>query len=309
MPPHPLDDDVQLNFTYPLYKHETNAWLSSTEAFVRGVFACGKGADKKVQARVKAIFGYTPEDGYLVICDRTLFCPTGEQLCDLGLIHSHYSTPEEGPNTVFTVQDVRKKLTDEVYDHFGLYEPGVVYHLGTFEPSHVPFRVHQAVMQQIDPERRLLHSRTHAAGHLIAVAVQRLHLRGALSGDLTFNGVDRSPNLVVELGGMLDRKHRQAKRDIQREINEIISKNVRLETRRWNWQEALERGVRLPPKSETTIELMRVITLEGNEGLYLCGAPFVANTGVVGRVQIKKLTVHKKEEVTRIEYSISQNAP
>lgn len=211
-------------------------------------------------------------------------------------MHSHYDN--YGPRVVFTVIKVARKAN------------GAIFHLGTFDPPHIPFLVNQPVIQQISPERRLLVSRVHVCGHLIGLAISRLTDKGILKGLKEQRGVWQTPHSCVDFDGILEGCGRKAKLAITRQLNSMIKKDIRLEICKWKREEALIEGVRLDPNRDMgPDDFVRAIKIPG-VGWYMCNGPIVAKTGTIGPAQVVRIqTRDDDKEITRFTYGIKPKAP
>lgn len=243
------------------------------------------------------LFDKIPENGYLVVTDRTLFhAAQAGQPEDRGFMHSHYC--EDEPKVVFTITDVREKIA------------GPVFHLGTFDPDRVPFVKDQLVVQAVQPERRFFRSRVHVAGHLIGIAVERLVANGVLDGIRNFKAVHYRPHWIVEFEGLLERGNKHAQQQINQEVNEMVKKDARLHLRYWSIDKGHEKGasMRSFESGPASKQVSRFVEIDGI-GAYACSGTFVSKTGTVGRVKVVSIHLHKKKDVTRMWYGIEREAP
>lgn len=212
-------------------------------------------------------------------------------------MHSHYY--KNGPKVVFTILDVRDK------------HPGPVYHLSVFEPDKMPFEKRQIVIQCVQPERRLFRTRVHVAGHLIGIAVERLVEKGVLDGIRNFKAVYCRPYWIAEFEGLIGRESEYAVIQINQEVDELVKRDSKCHLRLWSIGEAMERkvSVKKMENARETKQEVRCVEIDG-VGAYACSrCPFVSKIGVLGRVKVVSIHLHKKRDVTRMWYGIQLEAP
>lgn len=153
------------------------------------------------EARVQEIA--EENDKTVVILDATIFYPQGGgQPYDKGAMESGVGK--------FIVEETR-------------FADGIVKHIGHFEKG--GFSVGEQVKLSVDPERRLLHSRLHSAGHVVDMAVAALGLPW-----IPGKGFHFPQGPYVEYAGSLDGLDKdRIKGDLEELCKKFISEN--LETR------------------------------------------------------------------------------
>ena len=196
-------------------------------------------------------------EAFTVRLNQTLFHPRGGgQPADRGvLIHS------AGAGVAVPVIDVRNA------------DDGAVDHLVA---SDAPLQLGDRVLMQVDADSRLLHARLHSAGHLLALAGERIEpgLRGIAGhhwpgeARVEFEGVATNPeDLEKALRSMLEE---------MRAANLSISASLDTDGRR---SIMIDKAAPVP-----------------------CGGTHVAQTAAIGRIDIRKIKI--KAGRVRVSYDI-----
>jgi alanyl-tRNA synthetase len=142
--------------------------------------------------------------------------------------------------------------------------------------SEAPLQLGDRVLMRVDADIRLLHARLHSAGHLLALAGERIEpsLRGIAGhhwpgeARVEFEGIATNPkDFEMALGSMLEE---------MRAANLAISASVDAEGRR---SIAIDLAVPVP-----------------------CGGTHVAETAAIGRIAIRKIKI--KADRVRVGYDI-----
>lgn len=197
------------------------------------------------------------EKGKAVILDETIFYPQGGgQPADRGEIVS-------GSN-VFIVNDVR------------LNENGTVLHFGEFKNRE--FKNGDKVFLKIDKDRRTLNAKIHSAGHLLDCAVSKLNIEG-LRPTKGFHFPDGP---YVEYDGMVGNSA-EILPILQKNIDELVEQNLRIERKDLDNEEAHKMGVCVPVGKSA-----RVINFEGYPACG-CGGTHVTNASGIGKITVRKI--------------------
>jgi Ser-tRNA(Ala) deacylase AlaX len=212
--------------------------------------------------------------GIAVVLDQTIFYPQGGgQPADQGQISS--------PNATFNVNDVR-------------FVDGVVHHYGTF--SNGEFAGDESVMLRINPDRRLLHTKLHSAGHLIDATVRLLEL------PLTpTKGYHFSDGPYVEYDGEIPVDQREDIRlRLEQKVNELM--NSKLETQVvYATQAQMQEICGFIPNYIINDKEIRVVTLVPKLGCP-CGGTHVKNSQDIGHITLTKIRI--KGGQSRICYKL-----
>jgi len=196
------------------------------------------------------------EKGEAVILDQTIFYPQGGgQPADHGEII-------KGEN-IFIVKDVR------------LDEYGVVYHFGEFKNG--SFNLDDKVILKIDKDRRILNAKLHSAGHLIDCAILNLNLNIKAE-----KGYHFSDGPYVECDGILENVE-QAIFLLQNEINGLLKKDLKVEVKNLNQNEAEDMGL-LAPAGKS----VRIVGFESQKPCG-CGGTHIKSASEIKNIFIRKI--------------------
>ena len=193
--------------------------------------------------------------------------------------------------------------------------PGVILHVGRFESgASQKFTVGQRVLQRIDGERRHLNSRIHTAGHIVGLAVRHLSQDSngrspvsELAGVTELKAQHYPDAAFVEFRGLIDGKHKAA---IQAQCNTFVEQALPIKVYWWNEEELRERCAIVPENVAVPVipeggdgepGLVRAVDIEG-AGAYPCGGTHVADTSVVGKVELRKIS--RSKGITKVSYQI-----
>ncbi|PLB39571.1 putative alanine--tRNA ligase [Aspergillus candidus] len=249
----------------------------------------------------RALFQERTDQYYVVITAGTIFHPQGGgQPSDTGTMESLSSPPSSTP-TRFTVHTARKTNNQ-------------VLHLGTFDPPSQPFAPGEVITQQIDPAKRLLHSRLHTAGHVLGGAVRQL-LEDKIEGFDELKASHFPGSAACEFRGLIPGEW---KGGIQERVREIVGGGVEVRVEWWGVGEFKERGLgRLlggigiagdpdeggngGEEEEGKGKKLRVVVIDGVEA-YPCGGTHVETTDLCGEVLVKKIV--RKSGVSKVSYSV-----
>ena len=156
------------------------------------------------------------------------------------------------------------------------------------------------MVQEIDGEKRDLHSRIHDGGHILSLAVR--HLRSAIP-DVTELKASHYPDAAfVEFKGLIDGKHKDA---IQAKCDEFVNAGLPVEVRWWDEKELREKCAFVPEVVHAGDKggLIRAVDIVG-AGAYPCGGTHVEDTSLVGKVNVRKIS--RSKGISKISYSVSQ---
>ncbi|KAE8332568.1 Threonyl/alanyl tRNA synthetase [Aspergillus sergii] len=264
--------------TFLAYQHDWN--LLSLDTPVTTVYRFNELEDPNRQ-----LFPAGNDDDYVVVTEKTIFHPQGGgQPSDVGTM--------TGPaGTTFTVTAVRMDATGQ----------GQVLHLGRFsDGSSSVFAKSETVRQEVDAEKRLLHSRLHTAGHVLGAAVR--HLLEKEVKDFDELKASHAPGSAsCEFQGLIEGKWKEP---IQKRVDEYIAdkREVRVE---W-WDEAMfrEKGLErlIPDRSLMPGEKFRVVNIVGTE-VYPCGGTHVDTTDLCGPTSVTKIS--RKSGKSRVSYAVN----
>ncbi|KAM0278185.1 hypothetical protein ACHAQH_005298 [Verticillium albo-atrum] len=229
----------------------------------------------------KLLFKATTGNDYLVATDQTLFyAQGGGQPADTGGMTSMIT----GTAANFHVTGVRKTAE------------GTILHLGSFGDS--PFERGDLVTQNIDMDKRRLHSKIHDAGHIISSAVRKLV--DAIPDVTELKAQHYPDSAFVEFKGFIDGKH---KTDIEAAANAMIDENLPIRVCYWTQDELAKACWSVP---ETLVlpegELARAVDIEG-AGAYACGGTHMATTGEVGHIRIRN--IKRQRGISKISYELA----
>jgi Ser-tRNA(Ala) deacylase AlaX len=223
------------------------------------------------------------EDQVLTTEETIFYVQGGGQPSDIGVIESNEVT--------FEVNSVRHPAVGGQILHFGRFKPDTA--SGTFKAG-------EEVRQTIDAEKRDLFSRLHTGGHILGLAINALSREGVLP-PLTESKASHYPDsAAVEFGGLIEGKHKDA---IQAKTDEFVKGASKVLIHYWPMERLLKdctgvsEGFELPEGEE----LGRVVEMEGL-GAYPCGGTHVTDCGLVGKIEVKKIS--RSKGVSRVSYRV-----
>ena len=208
------------------------------------------------------------DEGYIIVNQTPFYGESGGQVGDQGVIRGN-------AGAVFRVSDTLKKLGD-LFVHVGKVEAG-------------KFTVGEAVLLEVDHDRRLRTRSNHSATHLLHEGLRQIlgtHVaqKGSLvSADrLRFDFSHPKPMTVDEVAKVQDL------------ANVVVAQNVQVETRVMAIDDAMESGA-MALFGEKYGDEVRVVSMgnapEGGAGnrawsVELCGGTHVERTGDIGLVYV-----------------------
>lgn len=231
--------------------------------------------DDSYQRACEATIIEVTDDG-LVVCDRTVFYPTGGgQPCDEGTMTAG--------DTTWTVTDVKKRGADVLHKVEG---PSV--------PS-----TGSVIQMQIDWERRYRLMRTHTAMHVLCGVIFR-----------EFDALVTGGNMALDKARMdfeLEDLSQERVRRIEDLANQAIAAGLAVTWRQIPREEAFQ----IPDLIRTKINLLpdfitevRVVTIDGLD-MQADGGTHVRNTAEVGGLKIvgtrSKGRINKRLEIALID--------
>lgn len=229
-----------------------------------------------------------PNSSHALTTTETIFyVQGGGQPSDTGIIES---TPEPAQVT-FEVDSVRHSTVGREILHFGRY---------TSDAVNGVFAADVDIKQSIDGDKRDLYSRLHTAGHILGLAIQALSREGVLPPLIESKASHYPESAAVEFGGLIEGKHKEA---IQKKTDEFVAGNSKVRIHWWTMEKLLKDGTGVTedfslPEGE---ELARVVEMEGL-GAYPCGGTHVTDCGLVGKIEVKKIT--RSKGVSRVSYRV-----
>ncbi|KAL9115397.1 MAG: hypothetical protein Q9227_000718 [Pyrenula ochraceoflavens] len=233
----------------------------------------------------RQLFKNAKDTDDILTTSETIFYPQGGgQPSDTGYMKSPPGAAEEG---TFAVESVRYATSS-----------GEILHCGHFEaPNPSTFHSDQPVTQEIDGERRELHSRIHSAGHILGLAVAELKIPDIDEGTRAMHFPESA---FVDFKGLIDGKHKDA---IQTKVDELVQQDIPIHVQFWAWPEAREKCNISPDEMGLDpSEPVRAVEVEGL-GAYPCGGTHVHSTKGVGKINVRKIT--RSKGVSKISYNVS----
>lgn len=222
---------------------------------------------------------YTP---YILTTPSTIFhAQGGGQPSDTGKI---VSTSSENP--VFTVHQVRK------------VDPAIL-HMGVFDSESAKFDVKQELKQDIDVDKRILHSRIHTAGHVIGLAINALVKQGQLPSDIIDGKASHYPGAAfVEFTGLIPGT---AKEPIQSAVDALVAQDLAVKIHFWDEERAAKECTGVTDGFKGDENGVRVVEI-GDVGSYPCGGTHVLGLKECGRVVIRG--VKRQKGVSKVGYEV-----
>jgi len=248
----------------------------------------------------------SPADFALTTDETIFYAQGGGQPSDTGTIVSLPAAASEAEDaapppaacasTTFEVRSVRHPAVGGAILHFGRFNPAAP---STAAGS--PFHAGTAIQQTIDGAKRDLHSRLHTAGHILGLAIAALSREGVLPA-LTEGKSSHYPDSAsVEFGGVIEGRFKEA---IQARADAFVAGAAEVRVHWWGMERLLAEctgvmeGFELP-EGETEGRVVEMVGL----GAYPCGGTHVADCGMVGRVEVKKIS--RSKGVSRVSYRVA----
>ncbi|KAF2688442.1 hypothetical protein K458DRAFT_484502 [Lentithecium fluviatile CBS 122367] len=231
-------------------------------------------------------------DPYILTTPSTIFhAQGGGQPSDTGTI-TPKSSGDGAETAKFVVHQVRK------------VDPAIL-HLGVFESADQKFNSEEEILQSVDVEKRILHSRYHTAGHVIGLAINLLakSTSGTASGippDIKDGKASHYPNAAfVEHIGLIPGT---AKAAIQSKVDELVSQDLGVAIHFWSEEEASAKCIGGTDGAAIfSGDEVRVVDL-GGLGSYPCGGTHVKSLKELGRVVVRN--VKRQKGVSKVSYEV-----
>jgi Ser-tRNA(Ala) deacylase AlaX len=223
----------------------------------------------------------TPEDHALITDETIFYVQGGGQPTDTGVISSS--------SAKFNVTSVRHPAEGAAILHFGHFNP---------DSGNDGFKEGDEVNQEIDGEKRDLHSRLHTAGHILGLAINHLSREDKLPKLIESKASHYPSAASVEFVGNIPSS---ALGEIQEKVDEFVASKRKVEIHFWPMEklrkecEGVDEGFKLPEGDE----LGRVVEIVGL-GSYPCGGTHVGDCGGCGRIEVRKIS--RSKGVSRISY-------
>jgi len=209
----------------------------------------------------------------ILVLEQTIFYPQGGgQSFDQGMII--------GPHGEFRVDEVRN--IEGVVQHIGLLVSGEIL-------------VGENVVCKVNAERRALHSRIHAAGHVLDMAVERVGY-----GWTPGKGYHFPDGPYVEYSGDFSELDlEKVRRDIEQECVGLVAEDLPVRVEFMD-RAAMEKVLSHVPEYLPTNRPSRVVFM-GERGIP-CGGTHVGHLGQIGDIGIRKLKI--KDGNLRVSYEV-----
>jgi Ser-tRNA(Ala) deacylase AlaX len=239
-----------------------------------------------------------PQDGnaepYVLTTPSTIFhAQGGGQPSDTGII-----TSKSVDGSKFVVHQVRKVGAPIL--HMGVLDPS---------PSASQWKEGAALVQNIDVEKRVLHSRLHTAGHVIGLAIALLSRMPPtdpttdIPATIKDGKASHYPGAAfVEFIGLIPST---AKSAIQAKVDELVASDLPVHIHFWSEEEAGRKciggtdGAAVPEGEES----VRVVDL-GGVGSYPCGGTHVKTLKELGKVVVRN--VKRQKGVSKVGYDVAE---
>jgi Ser-tRNA(Ala) deacylase AlaX len=234
-----------------------------------------------------------PQDAepYILTTPSTIFhAQGGGQPSDTGLItSSNPSAPK------FIVHQVRKVGAP-------------ILHMGVFDPPSAKLDESSELVQQLDVEKRVLHSRLHTAGHVIGLAIALLSKSppndpaSDIPATIKDGKASHYPGAAfVEFLGLIPGA---AKQRVQDKVDELVAQDLPVHIHFWSEEEAGRKCIggtdgAAVPEGEDSV---RVVDL-GGVGSYPCGGTHVKSLKELGKVVVRN--VKRQKGVSKVGYEVA----
>ncbi|KAJ4319298.1 hypothetical protein N0V94_003991 [Neodidymelliopsis sp. IMI 364377] len=195
---------------------------------------------------------------YILTSPSTIFhAQGGGQPSDTGTISTD--------STTFTVHQVRR--LDSTILHMGVFSP---------PDSKLPVPSPASATQEIDIEKRSLHSRIHTAGHVLGLAAAQLKASGLLPADLVDGKASHYPGAAfVEFVGLIPGEKKAA---LQGAVDELVERDLGVKVFFWDEERAR------------------------TECSYPCGGTHVKSTKECGRIVVRN--IKRQKGITKVSYEV-----
>lgn len=201
-----------------------------------------------------------------------------------------------------------------------------VLHLGQYQQrngSENILSIGDEVIQQVDVEPRILHSRIHTGGHLLSLAIRSLSKSatqppasttalfpesgGLPLPEITEIKASHYPGAAfVDFQGLIMGEHKDA---IQKRCDEVVAKDLVVTCYWWEESKLRARCANVPESIDGLLEddgsgkkTARAMEVEGL-GAYPCGGTHVSRTKDVGRVVVRN--IKRSKGTTKVTYEVT----
>ncbi len=233
-----------------------------------------EGSSNNGRSKVTAMI--TREDGRIDLqLESTIFYPQGGgQPYDTGTI--------EGNNSQFLVEETR-------------FENGIVQHIGRYSEGN--FSENEEVDLRVNPERRMLNSRLHSAGHLLDIAMSELGYNYEPG-----RGYHFPEGSYVEYFGTIEPDIREeVKEKLSATCNQLIQQGLPI-TSQLIEQDHLKEHCAFVPDYIPQDKVSRVVFI-GNYPGCPCGGTHTKDLKDIGTLTVYK--IKGKGDRTRVSYSLT----
>ncbi|KAF3050640.1 hypothetical protein E8E11_004807 [Didymella keratinophila] len=228
----------------------------------------------------QSLFKPPPEgEPYILTTPSTIFhAQGGGQPSDTGTITANDAT--------FQVHQVRK------------VDPAIL-HMGTFASGSQFEAKGEEGKQEIDVEKRVLHSRIHTAGHVVGLAAAALKAEGVLDKDIVDGKASHYPGAAfVEFIGLIPGDKKAA---IQAKTDEMVAQDLPVKIHFWGEERARRECTGVLESFKQDDDGVRVVEI-GDAGSYPCGGTHVKSTKGCGRIVIRN--IKRQKGITKVSYEV-----
>jgi Ser-tRNA(Ala) deacylase AlaX len=221
---------------------------------------------------------------YILTTPSTIFhAQGGGQPSDTGII-----TSSKDSNVKFQVHQVRKPAEDSA-----------ILHMGIFDPAETKFGENEEAEQQIDVDKRVLHSRIHTAGHVIGLAISALMKESKLPADLKDGKASHYPGAAfVEFSGLIPG---EAKAPIQEAVDAMVKSDLDVKIHFWTEAEARQNCTGVLESFKGDEDGVRVVEI-GDAGSYPCGGTHVLKLKECGKIVVRG--IKRQKGVSKVSYEV-----
>jgi Ser-tRNA(Ala) deacylase AlaX len=231
-------------------------------------------------SEAQSLFKPPPEGRpYILTTPSTIFhAQGGGQPSDTGTITADEKT--------FNVHQVRK------------VDPSIL-HMGTFASEALFEAQGEQGKQEIDVEKRVLHSRIHTAGHVIGLAAAALKAEGVIAKDVVDGKASHYPGAAfVEFIGLIPGDKKVA---IQAKTDELVAQDLPVKIHFWGEERARRECTGVLESFKQDDDGVRVVEI-GDAGSYPCGGTHVKSTAGCGRIVIRN--IKRQKGITKVSYEV-----
>ncbi|KAF2647509.1 ThrRS/AlaRS common domain-containing protein [Lophiostoma macrostomum CBS 122681] len=271
-----------------LHKHTTT--ISSVTRF------------SQLPAETQSLFKAPPDaELFVLTMPQTIFhAQGGGQPSDTGSITK---TGLDASSVIFQVHQVRKPAPDAPILHLGIFPSNAE---SSDSQTPLSFSQNHTIVQEIDQEKRFLHSRLHTAGHVIGAAINILAKTASSSAasgipaDVADGKASHYPGAAfVEFTGLIPGT---AKAHIQELVDKLVQEDLAVRVDFWTEAEANAKCISGADGIAGDENGVRVVEI-GDRGSYPCGGTHVKTLRELGRVVIRG--VKRQKGVSKVSYEVA----